>query len=61
MLKIPQKRHHGRIKRIYIDPPSNTGKDVVYPDDFREGLETYLEWIPTPGAAATAVEMLWNR
>jgi adenine-specific DNA-methyltransferase len=29
---------------IYIDPPYNTGKDFVYPDNFKEGLETYLEW-----------------
>src|SRR5690606_38206235 len=27
-----------------IDPPYNTGKDFVYPDNFTEGLETYLEW-----------------
>src|SRR5690625_4967321 len=29
---------------IYIDPPYNTGKDFVYPDNYKEGLETYLEW-----------------
>jgi adenine-specific DNA-methyltransferase len=43
-LKILQKHYHGKIKLIYIDPPYNTGKDFVYPDNFREGLETYLEW-----------------
>lgn len=44
VLKILQKHYHGRIKMIYIDPPYNTGKDFVYPDNYKEGLETYLEW-----------------
>jgi adenine-specific DNA-methyltransferase len=44
VLKIMQKHYHGKIKMIYIDPPYNTGKDFVYPDNFKEGLENYLEW-----------------
>lgn len=44
VLKILQKYYHGKIKMIYIDPPYNTGKDFVYPDNYKEGLETYLEW-----------------
>jgi adenine-specific DNA-methyltransferase len=44
VLKILQKHYHGRIKMIYIDPPYNTGKDFVYPDNYKEGLATYLEW-----------------
>lgn len=44
VLKILQKHYHGQINMIYIDPPYNTGKDFVYPDNFKEGLETYLEW-----------------
>ena len=44
MLKILQKHYHAKIKMIYIDPPYNTGKDFVYPDNFKEGLDTYLEW-----------------
>lgn len=44
VLKILQKHYHGRIKLIYIDPPYNTGKDFVYPDNYKEGLDTYLEW-----------------
>ena len=44
VLKILQKHYHGRIKTIYIDPPYNTGKDFVYPDNYKEGLDTYLEW-----------------
>lgn len=26
------------------EPPYNTGKDFVYPDNYKEGLETYLQW-----------------
>jgi len=44
VLKILQKHYHAKVKLIYIDPPYNTGKDFVYPDNFKEGLDTYLEW-----------------
>ena len=44
VLKILQKHYHGKIKMIYIDPPYNTGKDFVYPDNYREGLDNYLKW-----------------
>ena len=44
VLKTLQRHYHNKIKLIYIDPPYNTGKDFVYPDNFKEGLDTYLEW-----------------
>lgn len=44
VLKILQKHYHGKIKMIYIDPPYNTGKDFVYPDNFKDGVDHYLEW-----------------
>jgi adenine-specific DNA-methyltransferase len=44
VLKVLQKHYHNKIKLIYIDPPYNTGNDFVYPDNFKEGLENYLEW-----------------
>ena len=44
VLKILQKHYHAKIKMIYIDPPYNTGNDFVYPDNYKEGLDTYLEW-----------------
>ncbi|WP_144803105.1 site-specific DNA-methyltransferase [Kocuria rhizophila] len=44
VLKILQKHYHAKIKLIYIDPPYNTGKDFIYPDNYKEGLNTYLEW-----------------
>ncbi|MFZ1360528.1 MAG: site-specific DNA-methyltransferase [Candidatus Saccharimonadales bacterium] len=44
VLKVLQKQYHNAIKMIYIDPPYNTGKDFVYPDNFKEGLANYLEF-----------------
>lgn len=41
VLKLLQKSYHGKIKMIYIDPPYNTGKDFVYPDNFHDSLENY--------------------
>ena len=29
---------------IYIDPPYNTGNDFIYPDNYSESLQTYLEY-----------------
>jgi adenine-specific DNA-methyltransferase len=43
VLKLLQKSYAGKVKLIYIDPPYNTGKDLVYPDDFRDGIKNYLE------------------
>jgi adenine-specific DNA-methyltransferase len=43
-LKILQKYYHNKIKMIYIDPPYNTGKDFVYPDNYKEGLASYLDF-----------------
>lgn len=44
VLKLMQKAYYGAIQLIYIDPPYNTGKDFIYPDDFSESLETYLAY-----------------
>lgn len=44
VLKLLQKSYLGKIKMIYIDPPYNTGRDFVYPDDYAESLQTYLEY-----------------
>ena len=42
VLKLILKSYAGGVKMIYIDPPYNTGNDLVYKDDFREPLEDYL-------------------
>lgn len=44
VLKLVQKSYLGKIKMIYIDPPYNTGNDFIYPDNYSESLETYLEY-----------------
>lgn len=41
VLKLLQKSYAGKVKLIYIDPPYNTGKDFVYPDDFRDNIGNY--------------------
>ncbi len=44
VLKLLQKSYYGAVKMIYIDPPYNTGKEFIYPDNFTESLDTYLEY-----------------
>jgi adenine-specific DNA-methyltransferase len=44
VLKLLQKSYYGKVKMIYIDPPYNTGKEFIYPDDYTESLETYLSY-----------------
>lgn len=43
VLKLLQKSYAGKVKLIYIDPPYNTGKDFVYPDNFQDNIKNYLE------------------
>ncbi len=43
VLKLLQKSYAGKVKLIYIDPPYNTGKDFVYPDDYRDNIKNYLK------------------
>jgi adenine-specific DNA-methyltransferase len=44
VLKLLQKSYLGMVKMIYIDPPYNTGNDFIYPDNYAESLQTYLEY-----------------
>lgn len=43
VLKLLQKSYAGKVKLMYIDPPYNTGKDFVYPDNFQDNIKNYLE------------------
>jgi adenine-specific DNA-methyltransferase len=43
VLKLLQKSYAGKVKLIYIDPPYNTGKDFVYPDNYSDNITNYLE------------------
>lgn len=41
VLKLLQETYLGKVKMIYIDPPYNTGHDMVYQDDFRKDNPKY--------------------
>ena len=43
VLKLLQKCYSGKVKMVYIDPPYNTGQDFVYPDNFKNNINNYLE------------------
>ena len=45
VLKLLQESYLGKVKMIYIDPPYNTGNDLIYPDNFTQSLEEYAEEI----------------
>ena len=49
VLKLLQKSYAGKIKMIYIDPPYNTGEDLIYNDNFTDPLEEYLKYIEAKG------------
>ena len=42
VLKLLQKSYSGKVKLIYIDPPYNTGRDLIYKNDFHENKQDYL-------------------
>ncbi|MBU1053020.1 MAG: site-specific DNA-methyltransferase [Proteobacteria bacterium] len=44
VLKLLQKSYHKKVKMIYIDPPYNTGNEFIYPDKFKDNLNTYLRY-----------------
>ncbi|MBG6059957.1 adenine-specific DNA-methyltransferase [Cryobacterium sp. MP_M5] len=41
-LKLLQESYLGKVRLIYIDPPYNTGGDLVYRDDFATSKQEYL-------------------
>lgn len=43
VLKLLREGYLGKVKVIYIDPPYNTGNDLVYKDDFATNTEEYIE------------------
>lgn len=42
VLKLLQKSYARAVQMIYIDPPYNTGKDFIYPDDYQDNIKNYL-------------------
>lgn len=43
VLKLLRKSYSNKVKMIYIDPPYNTGKEFIYPDDYKQGIQNYLK------------------
>lgn len=43
VLKLMQRSYARKIKLIYIDPPYNTGRNLIYPNDYQDGIKAYLE------------------
>jgi adenine-specific DNA-methyltransferase len=41
-LKLLQETYLGKVRFIYIDPPYNTGSDLVYQDNFQRDTGSYL-------------------
>ncbi len=41
VLKLLQKSYFNKVKMIYIDPPYNTGRDIIYKNKFHNSLEYY--------------------
>jgi adenine-specific DNA-methyltransferase len=42
-LKLLQESYLGKVKMIYIDPPYNTGKDLLYKDSFVDDTASYFQ------------------
>lgn len=43
VLKLLRRSYAGRVKSIYIDPPYNTGTNIIYPNNYEDSLQAYLE------------------
>ena len=43
VLKLLRENYLGKIQMIYIDPPYNTGRNLIYKNDFTEVESKYLE------------------
>ena len=43
VLKLMQESYLGKVKMIYIDPPYNTGRNLIYRNDFKVDEDEYYE------------------
>ena len=43
VLKLLQETYLGKVKMIYIDPPYNTGNNILYKNDFKISNSDYME------------------
>lgn len=42
VLKLLRENYLGKVKMIYVDPPYNTGRNLIYKNDFSIDTESYL-------------------
>ncbi len=61
VLKLLQKSYAGKVKLIYIDPPYNTGKDFVYPDNFQDNIANYQQLMGWRDVGGERVSSLASR
>lgn len=57
VLKLLRKSYAGKIKMIYIDPPYNTGKEFVYPDNYQDSIANYKQLTGQNGKFAANSEI----
>lgn len=43
VLKLLQKSFSKKVSAIYVDPPYNTGRDIIYPNDYSLNIDEYLK------------------
>jgi adenine-specific DNA-methyltransferase len=56
-LKLLQETYLGKVKMIYIDPPYNTGRNLIYKNDYSVPADDFLKqtgYIDVEGRALTA-------
>ena len=44
VLRLLQKAYYASVQMVYIDPPYNTGRDFIYPDNFKDSLQSYMSY-----------------
>ena len=44
VLKLLQKSYQNKVKMIYIDPPYNTGTDIIYKNDYSDSIQYYKKF-----------------
>lgn len=54
-LKLLQESYLGKVKLIYIDPPYNTGNDLIYMDSFKTDKDSYLSLMGTVSEDGTCL------
>lgn len=54
VLKLLQASYFEKVKCIYIDPPYNTGKDFIYPDDYSQ---TRIDYWKSDGSIKEGIKL----